>query len=203
MGLQPVEFLYKIKEKMDYVKSFLWYKPQFKVFGKGSFIKKPDQIFNPQKISIGNYVRIEKSSILYSVKRYANKVYDGEITISDGVYANRCLNITCAKKIYIGEKVVFGPNVFLSDFDHEYRDINIDMISSPLAVKGEIHVGDACWIGANVFITGNVILGKHCIVAANSVVTKSFPDYSIIAGVPAELIKYFDVNENKWIKVKK
>lgn len=200
--MQLFEVIYKIKEKISFFYSFIWFKPQFNSFGKNSFIKKPDQIFNSKQISIGNSVRIEKGAILYSVKEYAGVKYNGEIIISDGVYGNRFLNLTSAKRIYIGRNVAFGPNVFLNDFDHGYLDINMNMITSPLSIKNGIQINDDCWIGANVFITGNVTLGKHCVVAANSVVTKSFPDYSIIAGVPAKLIKFYDINKKEWIKVK-
>lgn len=200
--MQPLEISYKIKEKISYFYSFIWFKPQFFSFGKNSFIKKPDQIFNPKNISIGNGVRIEKGAVLYSINKYADVYHNGEIYISDGFYGNRFLNLTSAKKIYIGKNVLCGPNVFLNDSDHGYLDINIYMIDAPLSVKNGIHIGDDCWIGANVFITGNVTLGRHCVVAANSVVTKSFPDYSIIAGVPAKLIKFYDINKKEWIKVK-
>lgn len=200
--MQPLEIMYKIKERISYLYSFLWFKPQFKVFGKKSFIKKPDQIFNPKNISIGNGVRIEKGVVLYSIREYSGMKHNGEIVISDGFYGNRFLNLTSAKKIYISKNVLCGPNVFLNDADHGYADIDANIMTSPLSIKNGIHIGEDCWIGANVFITGNVTLGQHCVVAANSVVTKSFPDYSIIAGVPAKLIKFYDVNKKEWIKVK-
>lgn len=199
--MQPLEAIYKIKEKISFFYSFLWFKPQFLKFDRKSFIKKPDQIFNPKNISIGRGVRIEKGAVLYSVKEYSGVKHNGEIIISDGVYGNRFLNITSAKRIYIGKNVAFGPNVFLNDFDHGYLDINTSMIESPLSVTNGIHISEDCWIGANVFITGDVKLGRHCVVAANSVVTKSFPDYSVIAGVPAKLIKFYDVNKKEWVKV--
>ncbi|WP_039058583.1 acyltransferase [Enterobacter sp. Bisph1] len=60
--------------------------------------------------------------------------------------------------------------------------------------KSEIQIGDHCWIGASTIIMPGVKLGNFCIVAANSYVTTSFEDYSLIGGTPARLIKKIDPN---------
>lgn len=61
-------------------------------------------------------------------------------------------------------------------------------------IKGPVSIGDHSWIGANSVIMPNVKLGKFCVVAANSFVNKSFPDYSVIGGNPARLIKTLKQN---------
>jgi acetyltransferase-like isoleucine patch superfamily enzyme len=53
----------------------------------------------------------------------------------------------------------------------------------------EIKIGDDCFLGAHSFILKGVSLGKHCVVGANSVVTSSFPDYTVIAGAPARKLR--------------
>lgn len=62
-----------------------------------------------------------------------------------------------------------------------------------------VFIGDGSWIGTNVVVVGNVHIGKHCVIGANSVVTKNIPDYSIAVGVPAKVVKKYDFIENKWI----
>lgn len=59
-------------------------------------------------------------------------------------------------------------------------------------------VFDSNWIGENVIITPGVVLGDRCIVAAGAVVTKSFPPYSMVAGVPAKVIKTYNHNSHEW-----
>lgn len=64
-----------------------------------------------------------------------------------------------------------------------------------------ITIGKDTWIGAHVSIIGNVSIGKHCVIAANSVVVKDIPDYSVAAGVPAKVIKKYSFEKEEWIKV--
>lgn len=49
-------------------------------------------------------------------------------------------------------------------------------------------IDDGTWLGTNVVIVGNVHVGKHCVIGANSVVAKDIPDYSVAAGIPAKVI---------------
>ncbi|MBI6548020.1 DapH/DapD/GlmU-related protein [Xenorhabdus lircayensis] len=195
------DYIYFIEIFIPYLKTQILYKYLFKKVGNNSWIKCPDRIFNAGSIEIGSQVKIEKGSILYAVNKYADKTYNGKIIIGDGVYANRYFNITAAESVIIGHNVSFGPNVFINDFDHSFEDIGINIIISPLKCKGGVYIGDGSWIGANVFITGGVTIGKHCVIAANSVVTKSFPDYSVVAGIPAKIIKKYCHEDKMWVKV--
>ena len=67
---------------------------------------------------------------------------------------------------------------------------------------GDLFIGDYVWIGANSVILPGVILGKHSVVAAGSVVSRSIPAYSICAGCPAKVIKSYDFATKEWKKVK-
>ena len=62
-------------------------------------------------------------------------------------------------------------------------------------------IGDGTWIGTNVVRVGNIQIGKHCVIGANSVVTKDIPDYSVAAGIPAKVIKRYDFEEEEWVRV--
>lgn len=90
-------------------------------------------------------------------------------------------------------KVIIGSNVSIA------QNVNMMADSGPNASKkmqnlfplekGEINIGNHCWIGASAIIMPNVILGNFTIVAANSYVNKSFPKFSIVGGSPAKLIR--------------
>ena len=64
--------------------------------------------------------------------------------------------------------------------------------------KGPVEIGENCFIGIRVSILQGVKLGRGCVVASHSVVTKSFPDFTMIAGIPAKAIKKFNFQTNNW-----
>lgn len=91
--------------------------------------------------------------------------------------------------ITIGKDVIAGQNVRFHAENHNYEDLNIRIREQGVNRRG-ISVGDDCWIGAGaVFLDGSSI-GSGCVVAANAVVTKQFPDNVIIGGVPARILTY-------------
>jgi acetyltransferase-like isoleucine patch superfamily enzyme len=91
-----------------------------------------------------------------------------------------------AGKVYIGDYVQFGPNVGILSSNHDLYDQN-------KYNKATIRIGDYSWIGMNSVVTAGVELGPRTIVAAGTVVTKSFPDgFCVLGGVPAKIIKKLD-----------
>ena len=177
-----------------------FYKFHFESIGKKTIIFKPLKLLNSQNITIGDNVNIEENVTLYSVDKYNNTAYGGKIFVGDNTYINSSCNITAANEIHIEENVVIAFNVSFFDFNHNFDNIHIPVKYSNLKLLGKIRISRNCWIGMNVAIIGNVTLGEYCIVGANSVVTKSFPSYSIIAGVPAKIIKRYHFEFKKWKK---
>ncbi len=108
------------------------------------------------------------------------------IRIGSGVFINDSSYITAAHGIDVGDNCLIGSNVLIADNSH--GEISFDAsprIRQPLSAKGRVSIGKNVWICNNAVIVSGVSIGDHCIVAANSVVTKSFPARSLIAGVPA------------------
>ena len=104
----------------------------------------------------------------------------------------RC-RISIANSLVIGEKVLLSPNVYITDCDHEYRNIDIPVIDQGIVQKGQkVSIGEGSYIGINAVIAGDVKIGKHCVIGANSVVTKDIPDYCVAVGSPARVIKQYN-----------
>ena len=82
----------------------------------------------------------------------------------------------------IGNNVSISPEVHLITAEHDLNDASFSYITAP------IELGDFVWIGTRAIVLPGVRLGKGCVVAAGAVVTKSFPDHSVIGGVPAKII---------------
>jgi acetyltransferase-like isoleucine patch superfamily enzyme len=108
------------------------------------------------------------------------------LTIGNRCYVGKATFFDLPSRIILGDEVIVSAKVtFLTHSDCGNR-----MMSKYYSRKtGDIVIGDGSWIGANAIIFPGVKLGKCCVVGAGSVVIKSFPDYSVVVGVPAKLIK--------------
>ena len=100
----------------------------------------------------------------------------------------------------LGDKVGLGQHVFISGFNHGYEDGTCDSNEQPL-VKKEVVIDNDSHIGANSVVVAGVHIGKRCQIGAGSVVTKDIPDFCIAVGNPAKIIKRYDPNIQKWIKI--
>lgn len=142
-------------------------------------------------ISITGYENIKiGSNCTFSKGCFIIAHTDGEIKIGDNfsINVNSYLGAADGGYINIGNNVLISQNVVLRASNHRFSDISIPINQQGHTV-GSIIIEDDCWIGANVVITPNVKIGKHSIVGAGAVVTKDIQPYSIVAGVPAKLIK--------------
>lgn len=167
----------------------------------------PDVIFegsnaveNPGYVNIGKNVRIGHHSSLHGISKYYGK-YFPSLTIGEGSIIGSYNAISSANKISIGKFVLLGPHVHINDHSHGYEDITKPIMHQPIFSKGEIIIEDESWLGFGCHILSGVTIGKHSVVGANSVVTKTIPPYSVVAGTPAKIIKKYDFSRNEWIKV--
>ena len=101
---------------------------------------------------------------------------------------NQHVFIDARGSVLIGEDVMIGPFARLVSYNHIFADLNVPMNTQGFAL-GEIRIGDDVWIGAGATILPGVTIGRGSIVAAGAVVTHSCPAGSILAGVPARIIR--------------
>lgn len=127
---------------------------------------------------IGSNVRICSSVMIIGA---------GELTIGDNTWVgHRCL-ISASSSIKIGKNVDIAPNVYIGNGTHEITPDKERIASIELAK--DIVIGNGCWLCANVTILPGVTIGDKCVVAAGSVVTKSYGNMKLLAGVPADIKK--------------
>lgn len=107
--------------------------------------------------------------------------------------------IYSTKSIIIEDNVLTADRVYITDNLHGYEDISEPILRQCINQIGNVRIGEGSWLGIGVCVIGAKI-GKHCVIGSNAVVTKDIPDYSVAVGIPAKVIKRFDVESNEWKK---
>ncbi len=103
---------------------------------------------------------------------------------------NSGIGVNCwIKKAVIGKNVMIGPDVVFISSNHRFDDPDRPIQEQGVIEVGPIIVGDNTWIGARAIILPGVKIGKCVIIGAGAVVTKDVPDYAIVAGNPARIIR--------------
>lgn len=189
---------YKRHQKLIEYKNFfytLWIRNFFGSIGKNSIICYPCDLGGEgeKNIFIGDNTIIRQNSLLGCHAKYNNQLFpNATITIGNNCSIGRNNHITACNKIVIGDGVLTGQYVIVSDNAHgglSEQESYIAPLYRDLKSKGEVVIGNNVWIGDKVTILAGVHIGNNAIVAANAVVTKDVPDNCIVAGVPARIIK--------------
>jgi acetyltransferase-like isoleucine patch superfamily enzyme len=181
----------------------IWLKKSFGILfvGRGCKIRHCHKIITGRTVTIGDFVEINALSKLgvtigNNVTILNNTIIEctgvikeiGEgLIIGNNVGISQNCFIQVRGKVEIGSNVMFGPYVSIFSENHGYTDTDTPMIEQETARMGVI-LGDDIWVGSGAKILDGVTLGKGCIVAAGAIVTKSFPEYSIVGGIPAKLL---------------
>lgn len=155
-----------------YFKPFrIWFqKIKIKNIGKNSEIRPYATIIGTRNIFIGENVIIPGGTILSSFPGDINSI------------------------IKIEDSVLLGPNVSVYSSTHNFGNIHIP-IKAQGYKTGITTLKKGCWIGANVVILPGITIGENSVVGANSVVTKDVSEFTVVAGIPAKVIKKINETE--------
>lgn len=92
--------------------------------------------------------------------------------------------------VYIGNDVMMGPNCTIYTQNHSYTDISKPMNLQGFSSERPVVIGNDVWIGGHVIILPGVKVGNHSIIGAGSVVTKDVPEFAVVGGNPAKVLKF-------------
>lgn len=165
--------------------------------GSKSYLRSPMRLAGRKNIFIGANTYIGYKAWL------AGDAVSGNGTCRLEIGANVAIgnfnHIYAIKSIIIEDGVLTADKVYISDNLHVYDDINVPIKQQGVKFAGNVVIGAGSWIGENACIIG-VQIGKNCVIGANAVVTKDIPDYCIVAGVPAKIIKRYCSSTGLWKK---
>lgn len=163
--------------------------------GGGVYVGKHVHFKNTKNITIGKEV---------SIRPYVDIFAGNNIIIGD-----RCdigTRNRIVGEVVIESDVLFGPDVFMCSSNHVYEDPKI-----PIKDQGayfvrrnghdELKIGRGSWIGVHAAIIGDVHIGRNCVVGANAVVTRDIPDFCVVIGAPAKIVKKYNNELKTWVNV--
>lgn len=149
-------------------------------------------------IALGNEVRIGDYARIQCINKNAR------IKIEDRVYIGDYFTILATNEVEIKKDNLIASHVLITTENHSFNPEDTRSYGHQPLTDGAIIFEEGSWIGQNTcFIASNqgLRIGKKCVIGAGSIVTKSIPDYSVAAGVPAKVIKRYNFKTHKWEKV--
>lgn len=149
-------------------------------------------VIGPEYINIGENSVFQQFTYLTAWGAYENKNLNPEITIGKNCNFGAFNHITCTNKISIGDGLLTGKWVTITDNSHgtfSYEEMQIPPQRRNVVSKGPVSVGNNVWIGDKATILPGVNIGDGAIIGANCVVTKDVPAYSVVGGNPAKILK--------------
>lgn len=154
--------------------------PLYQHRGRGSKIYRSVRMDTPpyRKFRLGDH------SVVESFCCINNAV--GDVVI--GAHTRIGIHNTIIGPVTIGSHVNLAQGITVTALNHNFEDPGQRIDQQGVSTKAVV-IGDDCWIGANAVVLPGVNIGKHCVVAAGAVVTKDVPAHSLVAGVPAKVIK--------------
>lgn len=154
--------------------------PLYQKRGRGS------KIYGSVRMDTPPYRRftIGRDSVIESFSCINNAV--GDVVIGDKTRIG--LHCTIIGPVTIGNNVNLAQGIVVTALNHNFTDCTKRIDEQGISTK-EVTIGNDVWIGANATILPGVTIGRHCVVAAGSVVTKDVPDYTVVGGVPARVMK--------------
>ena len=155
------------------------------VVGEGYYIR------GSRYMEFGDNCMFGKNCWVECIDTYQGQRFSPRLSIGRNFSMQQNCHIGCIDSVEIGDNVLLGSKIYITDHYHgeiTKEALALPPISRPLWGK-PVKIGNNVWIGDNVSIMPGVAIGDNVIVGANAVVTHSFPDSVVIAGVPARIIR--------------
>ena len=170
----------------------IFYKCIFAKLLMPSYIGPPVFLLNTRRRHFGKRVRIFPGL-------RAECHGKGKIFVQDNVSIGQGFHVIASSELYIGRGCLISGNVFVTDTEHSFDQVDIPVFDQSDKVI-PTRIGENCFIGMGARIQAGTILGKGCVVGANSVVRGEFPDYCVIVGAPGRIVKRYDSEACQWVR---
>jgi acetyltransferase-like isoleucine patch superfamily enzyme len=172
---------------------------RFAAFGRGSMIAfPPGAIYNEAAIALGEETMIGPHVSLTAGMAPGQALLTSPVVrIGDRCVIGRGSHIVGHWSIDIGDDVQTGPYVYVTDQNHAYEDPDLP-IGRQWPIEAGVSIGAGSWLGANAVVLPGAQIGRHVVVAAGAVVRGTVPDHTVVAGVPARVVRRWTA-EHGWM----
>ena len=161
----------------------------FESFGRNTVLQPPIRLLGEDRIAVGVGVFVGAGAWFQTLRSPEGE--RGSISIGDGSsFAGNC-TLSAARAIRIGSGVSFARGVYIADHAHAYDDWSLPVLAQGITSLAPVEVGDGAWLGQNVVVLPGARIGRGAVVSANSVVVGDVPDYTVVAGAPARVVRTF------------
>ncbi|MDJ0978411.1 MAG: acyltransferase [Erythrobacter sp.] len=168
----------------------------FGSMGKGVRIVRPLRIYGARYCHFDDEAVLQYGAYLAVLKEHEEPpVFKVGARTMIGNHAH----IVATRRVEFGSNVLTADRLFVADNRHTFEDRHTPVRDQGLTQLAEVHIGDGSWIGENVCISGASV-GAHCVIAANSVVTRDIPDGCVAAGAPARIVKRYCESREGWYR---
>lgn len=185
-------YSYRTNELFKRIKRVIrskWLIPQFKFCGKNTRFERIGRLVGAEHISIGDLCFFTEGFYLTAWNKNGKSA---EISIGNHCDFGAYNHITSTNRVIIGDNLLTGKWVTITDNSHGDTTLNMLKLSPskrPIISRGPVIIGKDVWIGDKATILPGVTIGDGAIIAANAVVVKDVPPYTVVAGVPSKIVR--------------
>jgi acetyltransferase-like isoleucine patch superfamily enzyme len=165
---------------------------RFAAFGPGSMMAFPTgAVYGERWIEVGDKCMIAELVTLCAGMAPGHDLGpDPVLRIGDRCVIGRGSNIIAHHSLEIGNDVFTGPYVYITDQNHSYADTEVP-VGRQWPVNSSVVIGAGTWLGTGAVILPGAAIGRNVVVAAGAVVRGKVPDYAVVGGVPAKVIREY------------
>jgi lipopolysaccharide O-acetyltransferase len=157
-------------------------------------------------ISMGEDFSAGEGLWLEAITSYGDERFEPKLVIGNHVRISHWSHIACTHSVTIGDHVLIGSKVIITDHNHGSFGANatspaIPPAQRPLERNRFVIIGANVWLGDGVVVCPGVTMGEGSVAGANAVVTTDVPPFTLVAGAPARPIRSYDEAQGAWIKI--
>jgi acetyltransferase-like isoleucine patch superfamily enzyme len=165
---------------------------RFAAFGAGSLMAFPTgAVYGERWIEVGDQCMIAELVTLCAGMAPGHDLGpEPVLRVGDRCVIGRGSHIVAHHSIEIGADVFTGPYVYITDQNHSYADVEV-AVGRQWPVNSSVRIGAGTWLGTGAIVLPGSIIGRNVVVAAGAVVRGKVPDYAVVGGVPAKVLREY------------